>query len=101
MIYMRKYTIPPTIREKEKVIGGVLTMEEFMYIIGGLVVGIVVFICLMGISKVMGAIVGGIFALSGFPFAFIKPKGYSIPKYIRYKKQFKNKEKKLPNKRNI
>lgn len=98
---MRKYTIPPTIREKEKVIGGVLSMEEFMYLIGGLIIGIFVFICLMNISKIIAGIIGGIFALSGIPFAFIKPKGYSIPKYLKYKKEFKNKTKKLPNKRNI
>ena len=38
---MRKYYIPPTIKEKEKIIGGILTLGQFAFLITGLVIGIV------------------------------------------------------------
>ena len=98
---MKTYVIPPTIKEREKVIGGILDMTQAGWIMGGAVVGVLVFLLLLPISKVLGGIFGCIFGLSGVPFAFIKIKGYSILKYIKYKKQFDKKHKKLPNKRKL
>lgn len=98
---MRKYYIPPTIKEKEKVIGGVLTLGQFMYLIVGLVIGlvtgVVLYILTKSIEIAIVAILAGIGA--GIPFAFYKKNGLTLLQYIKYKKIFLKKYKKLPKKR--
>lgn len=98
---MRQYPVPITIEEKERVIGGILTFGEFGYLVGGGLIGLVVFIALSPISKIIGVIFGVIVGLIGVPFAFYRPHGYTLVKYWKYKKEFNKKNKKLPNKRNL
>lgn len=96
---MSLYTIPPTIKEKEKVIGGVLDLAQAAWLISGAALGLVVFLLLAPVNKVLGGIFGVVFATTGVPFAFVKIRGYKILTYLKYKKQFDKKEKYLPNKR--
>ena len=48
---MRNYYIPPTIKEKEKVIGGILTIGQFLFLIVGLVIGLVLGVLLYTLTK--------------------------------------------------
>lgn len=100
---MRTYIIPPTIKdEREKVIGGVLDMVQAGWIMGGAVVGVVIFLLLAPVSKILGAVVGIPVAVAiSVIFGFLKIKGYSVLKYAKYKKQFNDKQKLLPNKRDF
>lgn len=98
---MSSYVIPPTIKEKEKIIGGILDIQQAGWLIGGAVIGLIVFLVLSPVSKILAGIFGFIFALTGVPFAFFKIKGYPILKYFKYKRQFDKKVKHLPNKRKI
>lgn len=98
---MRKYYIPPTIKEKEKIIGGILTLGQFAFLITGLVIGIVlaVFIFVITDSIEMAIILFLTGLSSGVPFAFYKKNGLTLLQYIKYKRKFVAKEKKLPKRR--
>lgn len=100
IIFMRIYNVPPNMNEKEKVIGGILNINQFFWVLGGLVLGATVF-------AITFSIVGGTFALflgflccfSGLPFALYKKRDLSLYEYLYRKRLFKKKVKKLPNKR--
>lgn len=85
-------------KEKEKVIGGVLNINQFFWVLGGLLLG-------AGMLAMGYKIVGGVFAsilalpvlLSGIPFAVYKKNGLTLFQYIMYKRKFKSKVQKLPN----
>lgn len=85
-------------KEKEKVIGGVLNINQFFWILGGLLLG-------AGVLAMGFQIVGGVFAailavpvcLSGVPFAVYKKNGLTLFQYLSYKRKFKGKVQKLPN----
>ncbi|PLS19772.1 PrgI family protein [Bacillus sp. M6-12] len=87
--------------EKEKVIGGILNLNQFFWILGGLVIGASVFGLLFTLTKIGGLAltVGGIFCLSGTPFALFKKNGLTLFQYLTRKRKFKKKVKKLPNHR--
>ena len=38
---MRSYTVPPDINEKEKIIGGILNINQFFWLLGGFIFGAV------------------------------------------------------------
>lgn len=97
----RIYDVPPATNEKEKVVGGLLTAGQAAYLgIGaGLCVAVIfLFIKLSG-NLVLSVICGLPFLLVGVPFAFKKKCGLPLPLYLKYKKAFKAKNKKLLNKR--
>lgn len=98
---MRKYYIPPTIKEKEKIIGGILTLGQFAFLIVGLIIGLALAIFIFAITKsIEMAVILFITGLStGVPFAFYKKNGLTLVQYIKYKKKFIGKEKKLPKRR--
>lgn len=98
---MSLYTIPPTIKEREKIIGGVLDITQAFWILGGAAIGLVVFILLAPVNKVLAGIFGVVFGTVGIPFAFVKIKGYSITTYLKHRRKFNRKQKYLPNKRRI
>lgn len=87
--------------EKEKIIGGVLNINQFFWVLTGLAVGASVFgasFALIG-NGVLSLALGGIFCLSGAPFALYKKNGLTLYQYIVWKRKFKKKTKKLPNQR--
>lgn len=98
---MRTYIIPPTLKEeKEKIIGGVLDMSQAAWIMGGAVIGLLIFLLFSPVSKLLGAVIGIIVAIViSVVFGFLKIKGYPVLKYAKYKKKFNKKQKFLPNKR--
>lgn len=98
---MRKYYIPPTIKDKEKIIGGILTLGQFMFLIVGLVIGLVLGVLLYTLTKSIEIAIIAILAglATGVPFAFYRKNGLTLTQYIKYKKRFIMKEKKLPKRR--
>ena len=87
--------------EKEKVIGGILNINQFFWILAGLVVGASVFGIIFTLTKIGGLALalGGLFCLSGAPFALYKKNGLTLYQYIVRKRKFNKKIKKLPNQR--
>ena len=100
---MAQYDIPPNTNEEEKAIGGVLTFVQFFWLLGGAVLGILIYIGIYALIRVQVIAIpmGVISALSGIPFAFIKKHEMPLFKYITTKKKFEKKSKKLINKRSI
>jgi len=96
----RNYDVPPDTSEKEKAIGGILTFVQFGWLIGGLVIGLLVFLLFYLPTKSYK--VGGIFAvpvaLIGVPFAFYKKYEMPLLKYLMVKRKFEAKTKQLINK---
>jgi hypothetical protein len=87
--------------EKEKVIGGILNLNQFFWILAGLVLGASVFALFFSLTRLGGLslFIGAIFCLSGIPFAIYKKKGLTLYEYLTRKRKFKKKVKKLPNQR--
>lgn len=98
---MRSYTVPPDMKEKEKIIGGVLNLNQFFWLLGGFVIGVVLFIIVFTITK--SAVLGVILALASIiastPFVFYKKLDLPLYTYLSRKRKFKNKSHKLINHR--
>lgn len=94
---MRSYNVPPDVNEKEKIIGGILNINQFFWLLGGLLIGAIVFVLLYPLLDKYSLIVAGLFALSGTPFVLIKPKGLTLYEYLKRKRNFDKKTKYLPN----
>lgn len=82
---MHEYQTPSDTQEKEKVIGGLLTMAQGVWIGLGLVAGLFGFVLFLSITKVLGV---GIFVLIlnlGLftPFAFIKKRDLTLFQYVK------------------
>ena len=98
---MRVYQVPPNMNEKEKIIGGLLTLPQFFWLLGGLGLGALVFssFFLLTGSQGFSLVFGGLFSLSGVPFALIKRRGIPLFRYMSLKRKLKQKNTKLPKKR--
>ena len=96
---MRVYPIPSDLNEKEKIIGGILNLNQFFWVIGGLAFGAVVFVLTYFSFQVvvLSAILGLVLATSGLPFALYKRNQLTLFQYLWYKHTFKRKVKHLPN----
>lgn len=98
--FMRMYQIPPNMREKEKVIGGILNINQFFWILTGLILGALVFAITFGIlGGTFAIILGVIFCFTGVPFAVYKKNGLTLFEFLKYRQKFKKKTKKLPNRK--
>lgn len=95
---MATYQVPPDMKEKEKIIGGILNINQLLWLLVGLAIGAGVFILLFGIiGGVPALVIGFIFALSTTPFIFVKKKELTLFDYFKYKFSFKRKTPYLPN----
>ena len=99
---MNMYNIPPDIREKEKIIGGIFTLTQLVFLIVGALVGAAVGWILFRItgSPVFSIIVGIIFILPFIPFAFVTiPSMGDIElfQYVLYKYKFSRSQREFPN----
>lgn len=95
---MRMYTVPPNMNEKEKVIGGILDINQFFWILGGLGLSATVFATTFGIvGGTASLILAFPFIFAGTPFAFYKKHDLTLFQLITRRKKFKKKTKKLPN----
>lgn len=84
--------------EKEKIIGGILNLNQFFWVLGGLIIGAVVFaLSFPVVGGTLSLILGALFCLTGIPFAVYKKNGLTLYQYITYKRKFNKKVKKLPN----
>jgi hypothetical protein len=97
----RTYNVPADVREKEKIIGGLLTLGQFLWIAGGFLLGLAALAGIYMTTKtfVLAVPVGIMFATTGLPFAFYKKNGVELPVYIIRKIKFNRKTHKLINKR--
>ncbi len=97
----KTYQVPPNTAEKEKAIGGVLTFAQFGWLVVGLVLFLIVFafVFLFTGDKVVGAIFGAPLLLTGLPFAFYKKYEMYFYQYLKLNKIFREKSKKLINKK--
>ena len=95
------YKVPPDGSEEEKAIGGVLTFSQFFWLIGGAVLGLILYlgsyaiIGLQFISIPLG--LAGV--ITGVPFAFKKKNGITYYCYLKRKRVFNKKTKQLINRR--
>lgn len=95
---MRIYSVPPDMNEKEKVVGGLLTLTQLFWIIGGLGIGGVVFSILYPlIGGQLAVVFSLVVSTVGLPFAFYKKKELTLFQYISLKRKFKKGIHKLPN----
>lgn len=86
--------------DKEKVIGGILNINQFFWVLGGLGVGAGMFGLTFDIIGGKPALVLGVlFSTTGLPFVIYKKNGLTLYQYIVYRNRFKKKVHKLPNMR--
>lgn len=95
------YQIPADVKEKEKVIGGILTMLQFFWLLGGLGLGLCLLVLALAItgSLIVGAVFIIIGVIASLPFAFYKKKGLPLFQYLRLKRKLSKKTVVLVNKR--
>lgn len=98
---MARYTVPVDTREKEKIVGGFLTMVQLFWIIGGIGFGMLLFILFFMTTKVLPISVFAfiIGMLTTLPFAFITKDGLPLFEFLKRKRKFLKKSHRLVNKR--
>lgn len=93
------YKIPPDVKEKEKVIGGYLTLIEFLWLLGGLGSGLFLFVIFWLLTSSL--FVGLFFFILGpalaAPFAFYKKKDLALFDYLKFRRQLLKRNVVLPN----
>lgn len=98
---MARYTVPVDTREKEKIVGGFLTMVQLFWIIGGIGFGMLLFVLFFVTTKVLPISVFAfiIGMLTTLPFAFITKDGLPLFEFLKRKRKFLKKSHRLVNKR--
>lgn len=97
-----KYKVPADMNIKEKIIGGILTINQFGWLMLGLLIGGGVFACTFKLLGGVPAIICGLlFVPLGIPFAFYKKNELTLFRYLYLKREFKKKNKKLIYQRKI
>ncbi len=95
---MAAYPVPPDTSAKEKVIGGILSVTQLVWVLIGLAMGVglglLLKLFLGQAGLVIGIIPGIIFA---FIFCFVKIHQLTVFQFIMYSRQQKARTKQLPN----
>lgn len=93
-------TIPPDMREKEKIVGGLLNINQLLWIILGAGIGAMsfVFSFLIFSSPIFSIILVILCIASSLPFVFFKKNDLTLFQYLKYSYEFNAKVKELPNK---
>ncbi len=96
------YKIPPDIRGKSKVIGGIFTVTQLLFLVGGAISGGLFGIGAYNLSKsaIFAVIIGVVFAVPWIPFAFVKKHEFGdieLFTYLKYKLMFKHSNKEYLN----
>lgn len=96
---MASHYIPPETDDKEKIIGGVLDMQQFAFLTVGFLIGAGVALSTFYFLGNFSIVLGLIFGLSGVPFAFYKNKksGLRLIPHLKRKRAFDKKTKYLFN----
>ena len=100
---MAVYFMPPDVREKEKIVGGLFTWNQAGWLVGGFVLGLTTFVIMFSVSNVAWlslffAILMGSLTL---PFVFVKRSDLTLFQYLMRKRKFNKKSKHLINKKAI
>ena len=98
----REVQMTPATETEDKIVGGILTFKQFIWLIAGVMLGLGMFVTfyLLTGSKAMSLIFGFIGSFSGTPFAFYKKHDLPLMTYLIYKHKFNKKSKILINRRN-
>lgn len=97
---MRSYSVPPDTREKERIVGGILTWEQTQYFILGVILCAIVFVTLSTtLDVILGAILGLPLLATGPVLAFMKLAGMPVADYYRLRYRHGKKHHRLPYKR--
>lgn len=84
--------------EKEKVIGGILNINQFFWVLSGLGLSAIVFATTFGIvGGTASLILAFPLIFAGLPFALYKKHDLTLYQLITRRRKFKKKVKKLPN----
>lgn len=95
---MKKYYIPADMSEKEKIIGGVLTIIQLFWLLVGLVIGAGVFLLTYNfIGPILGLVLAVIFTAIGLPFAFYTKQDLTFFQFLTLKIKRKKELKELKN----
>lgn len=99
---MKYYPIPPDTRGKEKIIGGIFTISQFIFLIIGVILGFVLVAVTFQMTN--SFVVAGIAFIIGvgpfIPFSFVKKHELGemeLFQYLRLKQKFKKSRKVFPN----
>lgn len=83
---MLEYQMPPDISEREKIVGGVLSAGQLLWMVGGVAIAVAISISLnkaLGVASfIIGIPIGGAFACL---FAFVKPHKIPFARYLKLK----------------
>ncbi len=91
------FSVPPDSKEKEKLVGGYLTLPQFGWLILGFVIGMGIFLMFYKALPILGIIIGAsVFLGIGGTFAFYKKEGETFFRYLVLSKRYRNKTKHLP-----
>lgn len=95
---MTEFKTPTDISEKEKIVGGLLTAGQLIWIAVGVGITVGVGLLLSGIMGGVGFIIGAILGLpTGIVFAFYKPHKIPMMQYLKLKMARRKNSPKLPN----
>lgn len=95
---MTEFKTPTDISEKEKIVGGLITAGQLIWLAVGLLITVGIGLLLANSLSYFGFIFGAIIGVPfGVAFAFIKPKKLSLLSYMALKLARRKCEKKLPN----
>lgn len=97
---MRQYLVPPDMKEKEKIVGGILTITQFGWLAIGVVIAAIIFVLFFNTLNLWGLIIAVPIGLAiGLPFAFYKKKELTLFQYLKLQHEFNKKQKQLPNRK--
>lgn len=99
---MTQWKVPPDTSQKEKIVGGVLTAAQLLWMILGLGLAAILSISLGPAIGLPGIIFGLVVGLgTGCIFCFYKKNGLPLFTWLRLKKKFKTQIKELPHRQTI
>lgn len=95
---MASYQVPPDTSAKEKIIGGFLSVNQLIWVLVGLALGVGLGSFLKLLIGQIGLIIGIIPGLVGaFIFCFVKIHQLTVWQFITYTQKQKKRTKQLPN----
>ncbi len=96
----KSYGVPPDTREKERIVGGILTWEQTQYFILGVILCAIVFATFSAIlNTILGAILGLPLLAVGPVLAFMKREDLPVVDYYRLRYRHNQKSRQMPYKR--
>lgn len=97
-----KYVVPPDVRDEEKIVGGIFTKSQFMFLVIGFIGGMALTILLYSMTKnfIIAAFGLATGLIVTFPFAVIKIRSagdMELFKYLVKKWKYKKRQKEYKN----